>query len=165
LATHRNVAGGGLPEQRADGIGRAGPHAGESGLGALGPATGWATTAPGGSRASLVKELRYALGSVGGVFVEPPQHWDRRRWFVPCGLSSARSLRKLYDDGGRACEYLYRPFANPGEEVSWRMGARILASSKTSPEEALKEAAERTRQAIDGALKDLALLGAQGAPP
>ena len=28
-----------------------------------------------------------------------------------------------------------------------------------------QEAAERTRQAIDGALKDLASLGAQGAPP
>jgi hypothetical protein len=39
----------------------------------------------------------------GGVFVVPPQHWERLRWFLPCGLRSARSLKTLHDDGGRAC--------------------------------------------------------------
>jgi len=95
---------------------------------------------PDRDRASLVRELACAFGSVGGVFVEPPMHWDRLRWFVPCGLSSARALKRLYDDGGRACEYFYRPFANPGEEVSWRTGARILSSPQVSAEAALAEA-------------------------
>jgi hypothetical protein len=95
---------------------------------------------PDRDRASLVRELACAFGSVGGVFVEPPMHWDRLRWFLPGGLSSARALKRLYEDGGRACEYFYRPFANPGEEVSWRTGARILSSPQLSAEAALAEA-------------------------
>jgi hypothetical protein len=95
---------------------------------------------PDRDRASLIRELACAFGSVGGVLVEPPMHWNRLRWFVPCGLSSARALKRLYEDGGRACEYFYRPFANPGEEVSWRTGARILSSPELSPEAALSEA-------------------------
>jgi len=93
-----------------------------------------------GMRREISKQFACAFGSVGGVFVEPPQHWERLRWFVPCGLGSARALRRLWEDGGRACEYFHRPFANPGEEVSWRTGARILSSPATSPEEALGKA-------------------------
>jgi hypothetical protein len=94
----------------------------------------------GGRRAEITRGLACAFGSVGGVFLEPPQHWDRLRWCVPCGLGSARALARLWAEGGRACEYFYRPFANPVEEVSWRTGARILSSPLTAPEEALREA-------------------------
>jgi len=97
-------------------------------------------TAESSERGELAAGLGCTFGSVGGVFVEPPQHWDRLRWFVPCGLGSARSLARLWADGGRACEYFYRPFANPAEEVSWRAGARVLFSPLTSPEAALEEA-------------------------
>jgi len=93
-----------------------------------------------GLRRELVARLKCAFGSVGGPFVEPPQHWSRARWFLPTGLSSARALKKLWDDGGRACEYFFRIFANPSDEVSWRSGARILSSPETSPAESLKEA-------------------------
>jgi hypothetical protein len=99
-----------------------------------------APSAGGGRRPEIAGALACAFGSVGGVFVEPPQHWDRSRWFLPCGLRSAQALARLWQDGGRACEYFYRPFANPGEEVSWRTGARILSSPLTSPETALAEA-------------------------
>jgi hypothetical protein len=91
-------------------------------------------------RVEIVQNLDCAFGSVGGVFVEPPQHWDRLRWFVPCGLGSAQALAKLWADGGRACEYFYRPFANPVEEVSWRTGAKLLLAPATPPEAALSEA-------------------------
>ncbi len=93
-----------------------------------------------GRRAEIVQRLACPFGSVGGVFVEPPQHWDRLRWFLPCGLRSAQALARLWQDGGRACEYFYRVFANPGDEVSWRTGARIMASPTTAPEVALREA-------------------------
>ena len=97
-------------------------------------------SAEAGVRPQLARDLACAFGSVGGVFVEPPQHWERLRWFLPCGLGSARSLAALWADGGRACEYFYRPFANPVEEVSWRTGARALSSPSTAPEAALAEA-------------------------
>lgn len=106
-------------------------------------------------RRSMIGRLGCAFGSVGGVFVEPPQHWDRLRWFVPCGLASARALRCLHADGGRACEYYYRPFANPVEEVSWRTGARILSAPQTEPEQALAEAAAKVYGATGQALAEL----------
>lgn len=91
-------------------------------------------------RRRLAADLGCAFGSVGGVFVEPPQHWNRLRWLVPCGLSSAGALVDLHRDGGRACEFFYRPFANPGEEVSWRTGAAVLASAAVRPQTALERA-------------------------
>jgi hypothetical protein len=99
-------------------------------------------SASAGRRPEIVRGLDCAFGTLGGVFVEPPQHWERTRWFVPSGLGSARSLVKLAEDGGRACEYFYRLFANPGDEVSWRVGARILSAPQTAPEAALREAVE-----------------------
>jgi hypothetical protein len=99
-------------------------------------------SAASGRRPEIIRGLGCAFGTLGGVFVEPPQHWDRQRWFVPCGLGSARSLAKVAADGGRACEYFYRPFANPGEEVSWRVGAHILSAPQNAPETALQEAVE-----------------------
>jgi hypothetical protein len=97
-------------------------------------------SAAAGRRAEIARSLECAFGSVGGIFIEPPQHWDRLRWFVPCGLGSAQALARLWEDGGQACEYFYRPFANPVEEVSWRTGARILSSPHTAPEAAHREA-------------------------
>ncbi len=93
-----------------------------------------------GIRKEITQALSCAFGSVGGVFVEPPQHWDRLRWFVPCGLGSAQAIKQLWQDGGNACEYFYRPFANPVEEVSWRTGAIMLKNPHIEPYDALSKA-------------------------
>ena len=105
-------------------------------------------SAESGRRPEMARGLECAFGSVGGVFVEPPQHWDRLRWCLPCGLGSARSLARLWEDGGSACEYFYRPFANPVEEVSWRTGARLLSSPRVAPMAALEEALEAVYKAF-----------------
>jgi hypothetical protein len=114
-------------------------------------------TAEAGRRAAIVRELACAFGSVGGVFVEPPQHWERLRWFVPCGLGSARALARLREDGGRACEYFYRPFANPVEEVSWRTGARMLTSPPALPGAGREPALPLGRGTVADATPDVAL--------
>jgi hypothetical protein len=64
-------------------------------------------------------------------------------------------LRRLWDDGGRACEYFHRPFANPVEEVSWRVGARILSAPTTAPEAALRQAVGRVYGAAGKTLDQL----------
>jgi hypothetical protein len=110
-------------------------------------------SAQAGRRPEICELLACAFGSVGGVFVEPPQHWDRLRWFLPCGLRSARALAQLWADGGRACEYYYRPFANPVEEVSWRTGAQMLIAPATAPETALRNAVATVYE-VDGAIQD-----------
>jgi hypothetical protein len=107
-----------------------------------------------GRRREIIEHLNCAFGTVAGVFVEPPQHWERLRWFLPCGLASARSLLYLWQDGGRACEYYYRPFANPVEEVSWRTGAQILmAPERLTPEQSLGNALEAV-YGVTGANRD-----------
>jgi hypothetical protein len=112
-------------------------------------------SAAAGRRPEIIQALACAFGSVGGVFVEPPQHWQRLRWFTPCGLRSAQALARLWADGGRACEYFYRPFANPVEEVSWRAGAKILSSPETAPETALSQAIAAVYDVAGTALADL----------
>lgn len=112
-------------------------------------------SAEAGRRAEICQGLACPFGSVGGVFVEPPQHWERLRWFVPCGLGSARALAQLWQDGGRAVEYFYRPFANPVEEVSWRTGATILSKPERAPEAALRDAIATIYEVTGDALADL----------
>jgi len=113
-------------------------------------------TAFAGKRPQVVDDLHCAFGSVGGVFLEPPQHWDRFRWCLPTGLGSARALRKLYEDGGRACEYFYRTFLNPVEEVSWRTGTRILSNPEATPEDSLEAAIEAVYATVGGITRSLA---------
>jgi len=113
-------------------------------------------------RPEMVRGLKCAFGSVSGIFLEPPQHWERLRWFVPCGLGAARALKRLWGDGGRACELHYRPFANPVEEVSWRTAAGILSSPRTALTAALREAVEAVYDVTGQAAHDLADWFARG---
>ena len=109
-----------------------------------------------GRRATLIRSLHCAFGSVGGIFVEPPPRWDRLRWFVPCGLTAANNLKRLHADGGQAAEHYVRPFANPAEEVSWRTGARVLSAPDTEPMAALTEAVVAVYGVSGRAAEDLA---------
>ena len=36
-----------------------------------------------GFRTKLISSLKCAFGTIGGPQVEPPQHWQRDRWFCP----------------------------------------------------------------------------------
>jgi hypothetical protein len=81
---------------------------------------------------------------------------------VPTGLGSARALAELWRDGGRACEYFFRPFANPVEEVSWRTGAKVLSSPGTTPEESLRQAVSAVYGVRGQAAGDLAEWFARG---
>jgi len=115
-----------------------------------------------GRRSEIIHQLGCAFGSLGGVLMEPPQHWDRLRWFVPCGLGSAGALGRLAAEGGSACEYFYRPFANPSEEVAWRTGARVLSAPRISPEKALADSVAAVYQAEGVCLASLCDLYTRG---
>ena len=58
--------------------------------------------------------------------MEPPQHWARERWFLPCLANVAAHVRTLAEDGGRACELFFRIAANPGDEMSLLVAGRLL---------------------------------------
>jgi hypothetical protein len=66
-----------------------------------------------------------ALGSGGAPNIEPPQHWDRDRWFLPTLRHTAENLQRFYTDGGRAVENYMHILVNPGDEVSIRLAAAV----------------------------------------
>ncbi len=80
-----------------------------------------------------------AYGSVGGPFVEPPQHWERTRWFLPSLDRAGRHVAHLYAEGGRAMEVFFHIMANPGDEVSVRHTALLLRDPTRSSDEVLRE--------------------------
>ena len=91
-------------------------------------------------RATLTKALACDFGTLGGPQVEPPQHWDRMRWFLPTARRDAEHLRALAADGGRACEYFFHTAANPGDEVSLWVAGKTLAAPHTPPSAHLHDA-------------------------
>ncbi len=113
-------------------------------------------------RKQLIASLSCAFGSVGGVFVGNPQHWRRLRWFLPCGLRNAAALKALHADGGRACEHHYRAFANPVDEVSWRVGARVMINPELDAQVALCHAVEQVYHTRGDVTRQLAELLRRG---
>lgn len=97
-----------------------------------------------GYRKRLIGELgaRCAYGTLGGPQTEPPQHWNRDRWFLPAPKRTAQHLQALAGDGGRACEYFFHIAANPGDELSLHVAGRALAAPQTPPAAHLQAAAQ-----------------------
>lgn len=114
-----------------------------------------------GYRKRLIGELgaRCAFGTLGGPQAEPPQHWERDRWFLPTPKRTGEQLRALSDDGGRACEYFFHIAANPGDELSLHVAGRALADPETPWRTHLQAAVEHLygvkRTTIRDALCDL----------
>lgn len=80
----------------------------------------------GAARQVLIDNLACAVGTIGGAQVEPPQHWERERWFLPLAKRTGEHLRALADAGGRSCEAFYQIDVNPGDEISlWVRGLAL----------------------------------------
>jgi hypothetical protein len=83
-------------------------------------------------RRKVIKSLKCSFGTLGGPQVEPPQHWERDRWFLPTAKHDGEHLSALYQDGGRACEYFFHILKNPGDEVSFWVAGKLLSDPGTS---------------------------------
>ena len=90
------------------------------------------------NRRKLIAQLKCDFGSLGGLQVEPPQHWDRERWFLPTVQQGGKHLANLRADGGRACEYFYHIMNNPGDEVSMWVEGKCLSHPDVSWREHLR---------------------------
>lgn len=87
------------------------------------------------TRIRFAKGLKCDFGSSGGVWVYPPQPWDRLRWFLPYARRTGENIKQLFKEGGRAVEYYMGPVKNPGVEVNIAFGGRML----TEPEREVKD--------------------------
>ncbi len=90
-------------------------------------------------RRAFIAGLPCAYGTSGGVWVYPPQRWNRGRWFLPYTQRTGQHLAQLYADGGRAVEYSMGPSSNPGVEVNIAFGGRKLSDPCRTDDEILSE--------------------------
>ena len=107
-----------------------------------------------GARQRLAQGLKCDFGTIGGPQVEPPQHWERNRWFLPTPRGQGEHLAALYRDGGRACEYFFHILANPGDEISFWVAGKLLRDPATDWRQHLRSTIEELygttkRQAVD----------------
>lgn len=106
------------------------------------------------ARRMLIESLPCAVGTIGGTQVEPPQHWERERWFLPVAHRTVEHLRALAQDGGRSCEAFFHIEANPGDELSlWARGL-ALQNPHESSGSILRLALERLYQPRDSPALD-----------
>ena len=90
-------------------------------------------------RRSLTSALPCAIGSLGGAFIVPPQRWPRDRWFLPHAEITAKSIRSLHEDGGRAFEFFMGPLANPQYNLMTRFVGLLLGNPAQTCEQALSQ--------------------------
>jgi hypothetical protein len=108
-------------------------------------------------RRRLIAAVPCAWGTIGGWAVEPPQHWARDRWFLPCIANVVPHVDRLRADGGRACELFFRIAANPGDELSLLVCGRLLGDDYSDWRRVLTEAVHATyRPATERAATGLA---------
>src|SRR5579885_3682922 len=109
-------------------------------------------------RRTLIGALDCRFGTIGGPQVEPPQHWQRDRWFLPTPKHQGEHLASLYGDGGRACEFFFHILANPGDEVSFWVAGKALSDPTAGWQHHLESTLDelyRTRKAATADLMNL----------
>jgi hypothetical protein len=99
-------------------------------------------------RRHLITQVPCGWGTIGGWSVEPPLHWDRERWFLPCLANVAPHIRWLDADGGTACELFFRIASNPGDEMSLQVAGRLLRDPSGDWRAMLAEAIHETYKPV-----------------
>jgi hypothetical protein len=87
----------------------------------------------------FIKRLHCAYGTSGGIWVYPPQRWERTRWFLPYAFGTGKHMKDLYDAGGRGVMYYQGPVANPSTEVNIAFGGRMMTNTERNLENVLAE--------------------------
>jgi hypothetical protein len=93
-------------------------------------------------RKKIIESLRCDFGTLGGPQVEPPQHWERVRWFLPTIKRVGSHLQELAAEGGRACEYFFHILENPGDELSFWLAGKTLSAPAQPWERHLQDSVE-----------------------
>jgi hypothetical protein len=111
-----------------------------------------------GYRRKVIQSLKCAFGTLGGPQVEPPQHWQRDKWFLPTLKRVGTHLQALSAEGGRACEFFFHILANPGDELSFWLAGKTLSDPATPWQKHLEHSAESLYSVSKSSTRD-ALIG------
>jgi hypothetical protein len=90
-------------------------------------------------RPGVIKKLRGKYGTSGGTWVYPPQNTPRDQWFLPYTMRTGRSIKELYDLGGKGVMYYQGPVINPGVEVNMDFGGRLMCDLYKNLDDVLSE--------------------------
>jgi len=93
-------------------------------------------------RRTFIQRLSCDYGTSGGIWIYPPQRWERLRWFLPYTTGTGTHIKQLYEDGGRGVMYYQGPLINPSTEVNVAFGGRILMDASRSVEDVLTQVLE-----------------------
>lgn len=105
-------------------------------------------------RRDFIGSLGCSFGTNGGPVVEPPQHWNRDRWFLPTCRRVHRHLQTLAKEGGGACELFYHILANPSSELTFHVAGRTLSDPAVALEQAMAEAVTSLYQPASAQQRD-----------
>jgi hypothetical protein len=100
------------------------------------------TYIPQSRRREFIAKLQCGYGTSGGIWVYPPQRWERGRWFLPYTSRTGAHIKQLHQDGGQGVMYYQGPVANPGTEVNIAFGGRIMTDPAKDAESVLSEVIE-----------------------
>ncbi|HZT31332.1 MAG TPA: hypothetical protein VFA33_15690 [Bryobacteraceae bacterium] len=101
------------------------------------------TYIPESGRRDFIRRLACDYGTSGGLWVYPPQRWERSRWFLPYTIRTGTHIQRLFEDGGRGVLYYQGPVINPGTEVNIAFGGCLMKDPDKSVEETLAEVLEQ----------------------
>jgi hypothetical protein len=90
-------------------------------------------------RRAFIRGLPCAFGTSGGVWVYPPQRWNRLRWFIPHTQHTGEHLAQLHREGARAVELYLGPCLNPGVEVNIAFSGRKMLDVGRRDEDLLRD--------------------------
>jgi hypothetical protein len=90
----------------------------------------------------FIQRLHCAYGTSGGIWVYPPQRWERTRWFLPYAVRTGKHIKELYEAGGRGVMYYQGPVVNPSTELNIAFGGRVMTNVGKSIEDVLAETLE-----------------------
>lgn len=105
-------------------------------------------------RQKLIKAVNCDFGTIGGPQVEPPQHWNRDRWFLPTAKHVGMHLAELATDGGRACEFFFHILKNPGDEITMRVAGKALSHPEIGWQRHLESAVQETFETSRSEIRD-----------
>jgi len=111
-----------------------------------------------GYRRKVIHSLDCSFGTLGGPQVEPPQHWERDRWFLPTLKRVGAHLMALSAEGGSACEFFFHILANPGDELSFWLAGKTLSDPLAPWQRHLEQSVELLYSISKGSTRD-ALIG------
>ena len=101
------------------------------------------TYIPQSRRRELIGKLHCGYGTSGGLWIYPPQRWDRTRWFLPYTMRTGTHIRQLYEDGGQGVMFYQGPVRNPSTEVNIAFGGRIMTNPRADLQGVLQDTLEK----------------------